>query len=437
MGQPAYPVNKPPTEQDRYAALARIVADVSQDHARLRALIYEFTRVKLRKELLASFVDGAWDEINEQMQGLENAIDRIEASFDPPALPAPSRSMSNEVCELPAHEVSLRAVGWPGPVGFADEARRARYLVAQSTRHQPPALPITSDDRLANAVLGKHLRSKFWRNTELIFAITIGVAVCTITDTQTLMNRLGLSRWLDGLTQIAMTSDRARHASRPADEKPLTAKPNEIAQLSPGGVPVQASAGGDPHPTTVKGVPIPTSVGGIPVPTEYGVYAVANGRLTELEQLQLKVPDPRVAISAAFSVPSRSHLPNGKIEFVIFRRDFANSAPDRVSARIVARVSRALSFDHEGHAKTAAVDESWVVRSNEYQLRVGPFADNPEMVLVHPDTTSFAFPSGRYALILKGIGYDFTVDGLQTDAAHCLEVTETLNAPVYSECNTL
>jgi hypothetical protein len=59
------------------------------------------------------------------------------------------------------------------------------------------------------------------------------------------------------------------------------------------------------------------------------------------------------------------------------------------------------------------------------------------MVLVHPDTASFAFPSGRYALIVKGIGYDFSVDGLQTDPAHCLELTETLEAPVYSECKTL
>jgi len=436
MGQPTYPVNMPLTEQDRYAALARIVADVSQDHTRLRALIYEFARVKLRQELFASFVDGAWDEINEQMQGLENAIDRIEASFAPPTLPTPSCSASHEVSESPAHELSLPSVGWPVPGGFGDESRRARYLLAQSMRHHPPALPTTSDDRLANAVLGKHLRSKFWRNTELIFAITMGVAVCTITDTPTLINRLGLSSWLNSLTQIAMTLDRSGRPSRPADEKPVSAKSNEIAQLSPGGVPVPGSVG-VPLATSVRGVPIPTSVGGIPVPTEYGVYAIANGRLTELEQLQLKVPDPRVAISAAFSAPSRTHLPNGKIEFVIFRRDFANSAPDRVSARIVARVSRALTFDHEGHPKTAAVDESWVIRSNEYQLRVGPFADNPEMVLVHPDTASFAFPSGRYALVLKGIGYDFTVDGLQTDAAHCLELTETLEAPVYSECKTL
>ena len=137
MGQLTYPVNKPLTEQDRYAALARIVADVSQDHTRLRSLIYEFARVKLRKELFASFVDGAWDEINEQMHGLENAIDRIEASFDPPALPAPSSSTSHEVSESPPRELSLRSVGWPEPGGFGDEARRARYLLAQSVRHHP------------------------------------------------------------------------------------------------------------------------------------------------------------------------------------------------------------------------------------------------------------------------------------------------------------
>jgi len=40
-------------------------------------------------------------------------------------------------------------------------------------------------------------------------------------------------------------------------------------------------------------------------------------------------------------------------------------------------------------------------------------------------------------LVLKGVGYDFTVDGATTDIAHCLERTEALNAPVYSECRKL
>ena len=69
------------TEQDRYSILARMIAEVSRDHAHLRTFIYEFARVKLRKELYPLFVEGAWSEIEEQVRGLEAAIDRIEADF--------------------------------------------------------------------------------------------------------------------------------------------------------------------------------------------------------------------------------------------------------------------------------------------------------------------------------------------------------------------
>jgi len=68
-------------EQDYYSDLARMVADVSQDHAQLRTFIYEFARLKLRKELYPRFVEGAWSEIEEEMRGLEAAIGRIEADF--------------------------------------------------------------------------------------------------------------------------------------------------------------------------------------------------------------------------------------------------------------------------------------------------------------------------------------------------------------------
>ena len=40
----------------------------------------------------------------------------------------------------------------------------------------------------------------------------------------------------------------------------------------------------------------------------------------------------------------------------------------------------------------------------------------------------------RYALALKGVGYDFTVDGPVTDIASCLERTDALGAPIYTEC---
>ena len=69
-------------------------------------------------------------------------------------------------------------------------------------------------------------------------------------------------------------------------------------------------------------------------------------------------------------------------------------------------------------------------------MRVGPLAGNPEMVLIRPDTDDFVLPAGRYVLVIKGVGYDFTIDG-PMNTAHCLERTMALNAPIYSECRKL
>jgi hypothetical protein len=172
----------------------------------------------------------------------------------------------------------------------------------------------------------------------------------------------------------------------------------------------------------------------IPIPTAYGVYAVSNGKLTELDLLPIKIPDQRIAISTLISTPSRSHLPNGQLQFVVFRRDLATDAPDRVAVRVVAQIVRALTFDTAGKAVITNVEDSWVVRSNSYQLRVAPVPDHPEMISIRPEQPEFSFPAGRYALALKIGAYDFTLDGPISDAAHCLERTDTVNAPVYTEC---
>jgi hypothetical protein len=119
---------------------------------------------------------------------------------------------------------------------------------------------------------------------------------------------------------------------------------------------------------------------------------------------------------------------------LIFRRDLATNAPDRITVRLVAKVRRALTFDPKGNAKLTDVEQSWVIRNNSYQMKVAPLADNPEMIVVRPDPADFVLPSGRYALVLKGVGYDFTVDGPVTDMASCLERTDALDAPIYTEC---
>ncbi len=397
------------TEQDRYSILTRMIAEVSRDHAHLRTFIYEFARVKLRKELYPLFVEGAWSEIEEQVRGLEAAIDRIEAEFaqNAPCLQFESRSALSPG----AQEQSIRSLVALRAGLQETTSVGLDHFPAQSLLVRSSPLPITSEDSdpLANAFLGKHLRSTFWRKTQLIAAAAIGIVIYATNDPKSVLNSFGL-HWLDTSAQIGSTDDVEKEQNVAVGGKESAQGSNKVDR---------------PRATD------------IPIPTEYGAYVVSNGQLTELEQLPIKVPDSRVAISAEISMPSRTHVSMGRVQFVAFRRDLMNNAPDRVSVRIVARVARALTFDARGVAKVANIEQSWVIRGNSYQMRVAPLADKPEMIVIRPDPTDFVFPAGRYVLVLKGVGYDFTVDGPQTDAAHCLERTDALNAPIYSECRRL
>ena len=401
------------TEQDHYSALVQMVAELSRDHYQLRTFIYEFARVKLRRELYPRFVEGAWPQIEEQMRGLEAAIERIEADFvkTGPSLPFNSRpALSHATQEQSAG--SLKQLASIGKTAFDEDAIFARSLLLRSTMYGASALPVPS-----NTFLGRHLHSRFWRNTHVLLAVAIGVAIYVTADARSVLNRIGLD-FRDKAASVNVTDETEKQQSVAQSEKSGTAKLADILRA--------------PAPEPLRG-----HVTDIPIPTEYGAYAAINGRLAELEQLPIRVPDPRVAISAPISNPSRVHLPAGQFQFVVFRRDLMNNAPDRVSVRVMAQVMRALTFDPKGHAKTTGVEQSWVIRSNLYQMRVAPLGDNPEMVVIRSDPPDFVFPAGRYALVLKGVGYDFTVDGPVMDKTHCLERTDALNAPIYSECPKL
>ena len=184
------------TEQDHYAALARMVGEVSQDHAQLRMFVYEYVRVKLRKELYPLFLDGGWAEIEQQARTLEAAIDRIEKDFAQHAAPlqysvqSPSPQSEEVSRSLPPSPSNT-----PKTSTFGDEAIDARSLLVRSSSYGGSAVPVVADanDQFANAVLGRHLRSSFWRNTQLILAAVIGLAIFVAIDAQSVLNRLSLS----------------------------------------------------------------------------------------------------------------------------------------------------------------------------------------------------------------------------------------------------
>ena len=176
----------------------------------------------------------------------------------------------------------------------------------------------------------------------------------------------------------------------------------------------------------------PTPALPFPLPKTYGIYAASGGQLTELETLPLRVPDHRVQLSAEINSPSPTTLAGDKVAFVVFRRDLVNHAPQTVAVRVVARVARAMRFAG-GKPVVRAVESAWRIRSKAYEFKVSPVAGHPEMIVVRP-APDFVFPAGRYALVLGGTGFDFTVPGPVTDPAQCLEQADTLNGKVLSEC---
>jgi hypothetical protein len=392
-------------EEDHHALLTRMIEAVSQDQAQLRMLVYELARRKLRRNLYAQFEEGDWPAIQEHMRKLEAAIEQVETDC---AHKSPPLTFVSEP-PLTFHPATNSAVGERATsqevVPLAGRGAHASLVFSSphdiTRRLSPRGDGVYFADRRS-----KRSRSTFWWQVQLSFAVLLGVVIYAAIDGRSALGFLGLLR-LEAPTDAIRANAGDSGANISADKNPGA---NKV--LRPSG---------------------PT----IPVPTEYGAYALSKGQLTELDMLAMRVPDQRVAISAVISTPSRTHLPAGKLEFVVFRRDLANIGPDRIALRVVAQIVRALTFDARGKPATTNVENSWVVRGNSYQMRVAPVAENPEMVLVRPDPPDFVLPAGRYVLVLKNVAYDFTVDGPVTDVAHCLERTDALTAPVYTECRNL
>jgi hypothetical protein len=170
-----------------------------------------------------------------------------------------------------------------------------------------------------------------------------------------------------------------------------------------------------------------------PLPRVYGIYAISNGKLFALEALPGRAPDLRIALSAVITKTGRTILPNGRVTFVAYRRDFAASAPERVSVRVIAKIARAMNFGSVGKAQTSEVDDTWIMRNISFPFRVAPVTSNPEMLALEPESET-ALPPGRYGLVINGFAYDFSVAGEVTDPAQCLERVAAANGTFYSPC---
>jgi hypothetical protein len=169
-------------------------------------------------------------------------------------------------------------------------------------------------------------------------------------------------------------------------------------------------------------------------PTAYGIYAISQEKLYELESLQGRVPDMRVAVSAAITVPSKTTLPDGHLKFIIYRRDSATNAADHAEVRLVAKIAQETTFTPAGKAVLNKVENTWAIRNVAIQFRTAPKKDSPDMYEVLSEDPEAALAPGRYALVIKGQAFDFTVAGAVTDRRQCLERLAATNGQFYSEC---
>ena len=418
-------------EVDFALVLARVIDAVNQDPAELRRSIYELARIKLQREAWRRDPPLDNGQMRRLTKALETAIERVEAFSSQRDEARVLRSLDHLIKDQERAEPSLTADatllaiedgatdasasqfyngtvgGPPEPTTVSTEANgrfadttRVRLLdpkdamLVQPAVAVPPRATVRFIDRLL----------PFWQRRGSLVARTLVVVAVAV----------GLMLLISQRTALFQLFERPSVSTTAA----LTAPTPEPASTS-------ASLPVVPPPHKEEPAQL--------LPRVYGIYAISNGELFELEALPGRAPDPRIALSAVITKTSRTILPDGRVSFVAYRRDFAATAPERVSVRVIAKIARAVSFNSGGKAQQSGVDDEWIIRNISFPFRVAPVESKPEMLALEPESDP-ALPAGRYGLVINGIAYDFSVAGDVTDPAQCLERVAAANGTFYSPC---
>jgi hypothetical protein len=369
------------SEVDFAIVLSRVIASIENDPAQLRSAVYELARIKLQTELSINV-----SEKRDLAIALEAAIERVEtvsSKHDHVKLLQSLGRFTNR-SKIDACEVTI-------------EGREA----APTIKHLPSFLTRAIDGTR------KVESSRHWMGAAPLVraagVAVLAIVLCTVLDHFGVFGR-----------QSPQPFATVVHKVERPEAKPV----------------IQSSAEGVQTPITTPS----TQSLGFPLPSVYGIYAVSGGQLHELEPLVGRVPDQRVFMSTPVKTPSRTMLPDGRAVFIIYRRDAANSAPERVSVRVIAKVLRAMTFNTAGQASTTNVQDTCTFRNISYYFRVAPFGLGCEMLVIRQESEDFVVPAGRYGLVIKGQAYDFTIAGSITEPVQCLEGIKAENGTFYSEC---
>lgn len=361
---------EPPSLEVEFAlVISRMIDSVKDRPEDIRQLIYDLARYKLREQLPQANAK----EKRRTQQALEIAIRGVEAFSEKRVYTRALQSQFNS----------------PGS-SSTDRRRSSPDLIPQ----MGPGSHLNVDSH--QSVGGSeptHSPRKHLRRAAAIIAILVAISVTVQQRERLLFLTHSLSRpeWKTAVEERSATSQVSDH-SEPA---PPPAKPATLR------------------------------------PTDYGVYAISNDALINLDLLPGRPPDIRVAVSAALTTPGRTMLPNGHPKFIVFRRDLASGIADRPEVRIIAKVARDFSANVIGEKPG---DEMWVIRNVSFPFRSSPVNDNPEMTELHSEDPALELSPGRYALVLKNQAYDFSVEGEAVDPRQCIERIVASEGTFYSDC---
>jgi hypothetical protein len=427
-----------PLISEYISVLSQAVDAAENDPAQLRGLVYDLARLRLGGQSTSSYSQTGNVELLHHLLMLEIAISRVEivSRLENEVVP---RLANDGGALLSTNQSAATHVEDPAFDRLSDDAPSQQYLrherslvVKQPSKEvfceaNPPAF-LTDAQILQPAQAQEPIQSwqavQTWRPTPTLDLFSNRVRR-KIRSALPFVAASGIA-----LVALAVVLALFDYSSMSV----LLRRPNAVPDLSSmkNRPPLQATPPAPSSTSNVRSEENPTP--SFQLPTVYGIYAVSDGQPIELKSLPISVPDPRIAVSGVISAPSVTTIRAGKIMFVLFRRDLLFSAPDRISVRVVARIARELKFSGNKAATITKTDREWAIRDKSYEFRVAPLSDHPEMLLVRPENSDFVLPPGRYALVIKGLGYDFTVTGRVTDRAQCLERSETVGGTIYSEC---
>jgi hypothetical protein len=374
--------SEPASNEVQFAlVIARMIDTVRNSPADLRQAVYDLARYKLQEQF--TYADAK--DIRRTQQALEAAIQGVEefsrrnVEVPPPAPPPP--------------QLSDPDVATPAPRSFPppELISPSTELIAPIRLRPHGAIDSEPDNsgRKANRVPRRHLT-----RTAAMVAI---------------------------LAAILVAVQQREHLLSLVHNLPKTESKAAI------------EAKNAPAPTSNNPAPLPTAKPNPLRPSDYGVYAISNDALIELQLLPGRPPDIRVAVSAALKVPSRALLPNGHPKFIVFRRDAVSNISDRAEIRIMAKVAREFAPDVAGR-KPNDGDDTWVIRNVSFPFRSSPVNDNPELYELHSEDPTLELTPGRYALVLKNQAYEFSVEGTSVDPRQCIERIVAANGTFYSDC---